>query len=625
MQDTLGSPDDTLNMAPASVLFGMMTDDFLESVVRQVLDCRKQLPPDVSATLNQAIDRHVNAQGFRYASQAPTMRILKQLCHCVRGSSQLALLALRAWGESQSQLRQSVTAQLEGLNIPVRNLDSLVEPLELVGNDSALSVALQRCLDCHADQDKDAVTLMVQLLTGKALVAGSEETENPIADFDGEMTVGRLLNDTLSALTNLPPTAAEWESLIPKFISSVSNLVETKGADREAAAALAEFLAEFESDYADLLEFFQCDASAWDLRNTAPGVSFQQIREQAEGLQGLLAQYVSIRAQAPVVAREIELMAQRAEMFPRITAAGEALQRMFAGSDATGAGDPQDSGDDDSEPVCKVDADGGSEYGAALGASSQATAADAANDGSNAAAESDQSAPADPEAGDWYDQHNPIPPCEIEDYLRRRLEFQELEQENEELEHANESLKQQVKALEQQLYESRHRGEGWRLALTYQENGEEADAVPELADVKAAVQLAEERFSEQLMFLFNAHSTVDTSAFKWPEQVWNALKWLATDYYDSHLGNNPIPDMDESCRLACKMWYKTSQHETTMMQYPDSYSTRVNGRRIWLREHIGKGNSFDPRRTIRIAFDWDRPTQKVIVGYIGQHQRTSAT
>jgi hypothetical protein len=73
------------------------------------------------------------------------------------------------------------------------------------------------------------------------------------------------------------------------------------------------------------------------------------------------------------------------------------------------------------------------------------------------------------------------------------------------------------------------------------------------------------------------------------------------------------------------MWYKTSQHDTTMTTYRNSYTTRVGGRTVWLREHIGKGASLDPRRTIRIAFDWDRGLRKVIIGYIGRHQKTAAS
>ena len=62
-----------------------------------------------------------------------------------------------------------------------------------------------------------------------------------------------------------------------------------------------------------------------------------------------------------------------------------------------------------------------------------------------------------------------------------------------------------------------------------------------------------------------------------------------------------------------------------MALYRNAYTTRVNGRIVWLGEHIGKGTGFDPRRTIRIGFDWDRALQKVIIGYIGRHQTTSAS
>ena len=37
--------------------------------------------------------------------------------------------------------------------------------------------------------------------------------------------------------------------------------------------------------------------------------------------------------------------------------------------------------------------------------------------------------------------------------------------------------------------------------------------------------------------------------------------------------------------------------------------------------HVGKGTSFDPQNTIRIAFDWDEEEQRVVVGYIGRHQK----
>ena len=41
-------------------------------------------------------------------------------------------------------------------------------------------------------------------------------------------------------------------------------------------------------------------------------------------------------------------------------------------------------------------------------------------------------------------------------------------------------------------------------------------------------------------------------------------------------------------------------------------------------ERFGTGNGH-PRGTIRIAFLWDAERKKVVVGYIGRHQRTRAT
>jgi hypothetical protein len=44
-----------------------------------------------------------------------------------------------------------------------------------------------------------------------------------------------------------------------------------------------------------------------------------------------------------------------------------------------------------------------------------------------------------------------------------------------------------------------------------------------------------------------------------------------------------------------------------------------------VREHIGTGKSKRPEETIRIAFKWLESEEKVLIGYIGQHQRTTTT
>lgn len=301
--------------------------------------------------------------------------------------------------------------------------------------------------------------------------------------------------------------------------------------------------------------------------------------------------------------------ARRIELLPRLMKVGNALQRIFNG-EAPDDGEADQESETDTEPVCSPLS------------SVQAASGGPASELDNP---NQRLARGDREDLGDLDPETAAPACDIDAHILLLLTLQDVEQENDDLEHENAGLKTQVKALEHQLYESRSQEENLRWAVAYRDNPGEAEEVPELETVGAAVALARERYPGQLLFQLNAESNADESSFKWPEQVWNALRWLATDYFTSHLGRNPIGDMDAACRSACGMWYKTSQHENTMTQFRDSYTTWVDGRRIWLGEHIGKGNSFDPRRTIRIAFDWDRQLQKVVIGYIGQHQRTSAT
>ena len=52
---------------------------------------------------------------------------------------------------------------------------------------------------------------------------------------------------------------------------------------------------------------------------------------------------------------------------------------------------------------------------------------------------------------------------------------------------------------------------------------------------------------------------------------------------------------------------------------------RFEGRDVMRAEHIGTGTSKEPRYAIRIDFAFDEGNQKVLIGYIGQHQRTDAT
>lgn len=596
-EDKLLVPGDGLGPAPLGFLFTLLDEGPLETVVREALESRTQLPSVVRDALNRSLDTHVKVDGFRSAGSAPVPFILRQVCELVQSSQHLAAPVLRAWYETHPDLRSAVAALLEEREIPVRQPDFLTEPLEVLFQRSPVTDALAACTESLQGYDQDKVALMVQLMAGKALVDDLDATEPGPLHVDDDLVVSKVLQTALELLAQMPPTAPEWEAAIPEFSASLVNLIATKREEREAASSLGRVLATIQEEHRGLLEFFQCNTGNWQLEASEPGFPFQKVQEQASRFRDLLDEYAPLHDRAPVAAEELERAKRRMELLPRILETNSVLQRMFNGEDPAPNGEEQESSED-TEPVCNGDS--------ALVRGTFLTAG--ARD-----------------AGDSAGLFSAIPPCDIDEYLLLRLEYQDLEQENDDLEHENEGLKSQVKRLEQQLYESRTNQESLLWAVAYRDNPEETEEVPELDSVGAAVALAKERYPGQLLFQLNAESEAEVSGFKWPDQVWNALRWLATDYFTSHLGDLPIPNIDEACREACGMWYKTSQHETTMTQFRESYTTRVNGRAIWLGEHIGKGNSFDPRRTIRIAFDWDRQLQKVVIGYIGQHQRTAAT
>lgn len=623
MMDHKGNSDEKFRELPLTVLFAMLEDDILEEAVKVALESRGELPGRIRDVLNQAIDSHIRkVDGFRNARLAPTPVILRRVSELVQSSHRMAAPILRAWYETQQELAQSVTAELQLLDIPVRAPHALTEPLEVEYEDTTVTEALLACVEKLPDYDPNAVMLMLQLLSGKAVACNLECNEFDLED-DGEeeldledpdelwssSEIGEVLSSTLSTLWNLPFSAPEWENVIPSFARSLSGITDTKQTQRAMASSVDALLEEIQSEYSNLLVFFQCEPSAWSVKNLVPAYTCLELQFQAVKLRELLAQYAPIYDRAPVVSDEMARAARRAELVPQILDATGLLQRIFGDPEVSDGGEDHQELEADTEPVCSAIS------------SVQAESAAAAIELDNRNRNGEK---CDTETPGSLDQETPAPACDIDGHILLLLSLQDLEQETDDLEHENAGLKEQVKALERRLYESRSQEENLRWAVAYRDNPGETEDTPELDSVGAAVALARERYPGQLLFQLNAESNADESSFKWPEQVWNALRWLATDYFTSHLGRNPIGDMDEACRSACGMWYKTSQHENTMTQFRDSYSTWVDGRRIWLGEHIGKGNSFDPRRTIRIAFDWDRQLQKVVIGYIGQHQRTSA-
>lgn len=148
-----------------------------------------------------------------------------------------------------------------------------------------------------------------------------------------------------------------------------------------------------------------------------------------------------------------------------------------------------------------------------------------------------------------------------------------------------------------------------------------ASEAPTIDDALSAIDAASKDYADQLEII-NGRVSKEAAQFDEPELLYAALKWLATVYRDSKTGLQGCADLDKSCREACEFRYHGHQSEVTMGMFSSDYELTRNGATIKLKEHIGFGSSTEPRHTIRVAFFFDERTQKVVIGYIGQHQTT---
>ena len=145
------------------------------------------------------------------------------------------------------------------------------------------------------------------------------------------------------------------------------------------------------------------------------------------------------------------------------------------------------------------------------------------------------------------------------------------------------------------------------------------------ADVEDAVRRIEKEFPTGIAFALNSSSEVRNNPFEEPERLLAALKFLATTYRQAKLGEAECPDLNTECRRQSGFWYSPHQSDMTVGMYAEDYQATWQGRRLTLHGHLSKGQNKDARHTIRVGFDFDAERGVVVVGYIGQHQRTRAT
>ncbi len=186
-------------------------------------------------------------------------------------------------------------------------------------------------------------------------------------------------------------------------------------------------------------------------------------------------------------------------------------------------------------------------------------------------------------------------------------------------------LQLEAKAIE--LDKSQYAEEYYRQLYTVTQRSEptQAEAAAPVSTVSEAISRTKVEFSDRLAFALNSKSEED-SPYEQPEEVYSALVFLATTYCDARTGEVPCGDFAEALSADLPGWkYKSGQSDVTMGKYKDWYKCSYAGQNHLLKEHVGTSTNREARYAIRIAFFFDDVSQKVVVGYLGQHQKTDGS
>ena len=574
-----------------SFLLLRMPEELRSEVVRHALTGRDQASGDARAELDKSINSTIiNLNGFRKgkAATAPPTVLQGPVANAVRYSDDLSRAVLRAWAELGQPLRDTVHAHLAERSLLDGEPTYSASVISVGRLGPSWDEAMDQLIELHPEHDRDELLLMSYYVSGR-MPGGEEDSDlpQPVSDeLPGVFSQAIGVIKKLPAIVQrMPAGSPEWVQTLDSLEAVGLGLVEEIGAIREAGLAeIEEAAAELDSRlraiserHAGLLRFFEWDADEKLAQRVGPWADAQAASQVIDSLGSLLDDYARVHAIAPVRSEEAQRAPRRAELQEQVDA-------VLAQFDALEVRGPETW----SPPL---EADGPPE-----------------------AAEVTEPV---------HEDHGAVLDTELSTL---RADNERLMADNSSLQSTNSQLTEQARDLESDLDESRNLAETWRRSyqdLRKSQQPTTEDPLPDFESVAEVVKLAEERLGDRLSFRLNNRSDVEVP-FDNPRQAWDALEWLATTYYQAKAGEEGEPDFGQSLREVCGWRYAPDQSETTMGRYPEYYETWADARKLTLREHIGTGNGYH-RGTIRIAFAWEAQKKRVIVGYIGRHQRTRAT
>ena len=568
--------------------------DYAGNIIDRALEYRDQASESARGALNAAIKDTIDVVGFRDASKAvPDQLKASVMQEVFRGNDRLAGCVLRVWEESKQELRSVVTEHLrskgihtDGPDFRGRQFNSLWPRREWRSERDEIVEA-----DSGGRFDTDDIGLMVCYVSGRLADPNRVET----AGIKSELFL-----EFINELDELSSVAPDWEN-VDLLINAVTQLAEDKAIDRELTQTLAlrEATMEVNADFIDDLRYLGLTVDMWKVGRPERVNITSEALAVIDDLKSALAEYSPIRPQAATRTEEFKRASQRSEcesvIFKLVSRWDELINVPVVPKvdpiqlEPPDSRKPPEGSSVDSPPTTDVDAI------------------------ETVLAEILDSDSINPEVDRLRQSNESL-----------ASENSRLRQDSDHLRADVSTLDEQISQLRDELAQSQKMQEYWRRTYVSASTGQtrdEEEQPAQVANVSDALALAEKTFPDRLRLALNSKSNKNSS-FQRPEEVFDALAWLATEYHRRRANPGDAPNFDMLIKEACPGWsYKSKQTEVTKEQFAEWYTTTLDGKTYELDAHIGKGTSFDPQQTIRVAFDWDDDLKQVIVGFLGRHQR----
>ena len=585
------APDTSLSLIFSS---HVVSPDHAARIIDRAVDFRDLASDSARSTLNSAITDGIDVLRFRDASRAPADQLKAPiLIEVFNGNDRLAGGVLRVWSDSEEDLRSFVAEYLKAKDIPIDGPDLRSRRFHSIWLRSEWRKECDEITGTDTSRrfDKDDVGLMLCYVSGWLADPNRVET----AGIDSELFL-KFINE----LDDLPSAAPDWEHA-DLLINAFKQLADDKAIDRRLAhtQALRQAIVEVKDEFTDELRYLDLTIAPLRHDYDQGPLSISESLGVIEKLRSSLIEYRPIRPQGATRTEEQERARQREECETNIFELTEKWVTLMT------------------SPIVRVDEP-----------PSQELPKVASESGSTTASDSDQS-----DTGPALSEQAPAHDLETirSELEQSRLQSDSLRAENTLLAQESANLRADMNMLDKQNSElknelslSRDMQEYWRRAYVAESAGQAREGAKQpvqLTSVNDALALAENSFPDRLRLALNSKSAKN-SPFQKPEEVFHALAWLATEYHRLRSNPGDAPNFDTLIKEACPGWaYRPKQTEITKEQFAEWYTTILDGKPYELDAHIGKGTSFDPHQTIRIAFDWDDDMKQVIVGYIGRHQR----